>query len=216
MLDELRAAYDSGEHQKHDKPLILIGPSWQKDNIVDSCLEQILDQLNTGEFDIIVRPHPQEVRHKKQYMENLRQKYEKDGIIVQTDFSSNNPIMEADLLITDWSGISWEFAFTTRRPVLFIDTPMKVMNPDWQQINVPPLNIALRDQIGKRLSLDELDRTLETARDLLGRSEEYHRNIEALAQEYVYNLGNSSEIAARYIIKTIRQKVEDKKEKQNS
>ncbi len=216
MLDELRAAYDSGEHQKHDKPLILIGPSWQKDNIVDSCLEQILDQLNTGEFDIIVRPHPQEVRHKKQYMENLRQKYEKDGIIVQTDFSSNNPIMEADLLITDWSGISWEFAFTTRRPVLFIDTPMKVMNPDWQQIDVPPLNIALRDQIGKRLSLDELDRTLETARDLLGRSEEYHRNIEALAQEYVYNLGNSSEIAARYIIKTIRQKVEDKKEKQNS
>ena len=212
LLDELREAFDREEHTGHDRPLILIAPSWQKDNIIDSCLEQLLDQLNTGEFDIIVRPHPQEVRHKKQYMESLSQKYEKDGIIIQTDFSSNNPIMEADLLITDWSGISWEYAFTTRRPVLFIDTPMKVMNPDWEQIDVPPLNIALRDQIGRRLSLDQLDRTLATAKEMLDQTDEYSRSIEALANEYVYNLGSSSEIAARYIIGAIRQKVNAKKE----
>ena len=55
-------------------------------------------------------------------MEVLKQKYESEHIEIQTDFTSNNPIMEADMLITDWSGISFEYAFTTYRPILFIDT----------------------------------------------------------------------------------------------
>ena len=56
----------------------MIGPSWQEDNITDSCLEQILEQIKDRDYDIIVRPHPQEVRLKVAFIESIKEKY-KDG-----------------------------------------------------------------------------------------------------------------------------------------
>lgn len=213
LIDELRRRYNQEVHRENERKKILIAPSWQKDNIVDSCLEEILDELRSRDYEIIVRPHPQEVRHKKDYMNILKEKYESKGIEIQTDFSSNNPLMEADILITDWSGITWEYAFTTCRPVLFINTPMKVMNPEYQKIDVVPLNILLRDKLGKNLDLDKLNKISETVDYLLKHTDEYKIQIEKLAHEYIYNLDGSTEIAGDYIIEIIQKKIELKKEK---
>ena len=114
LFDEMRADYlkldKSDNAQKH----ILIAPSWQKDNIVDSCLEEILENLKGKGYKVTVRPHPQHVRHKKEMMESLKMKYrENKDIEIQTDFSSNNTVFESDLVITDWSGIAYEYAYTT-------------------------------------------------------------------------------------------------------
>ena len=158
LLDEMRADYAKMSHQNSEVKKILIAPSWQQDNIVDSCLEQILDNLKGKGYQITVRPHPQHVRHRGEFMEQLKVKYEQDSDVeIQTDFSSNSTVFEADLMITDWSGIAYEYAYTTQKPVLFINTPMKVMNPEYQRIDTVPLNILLREEIGCSLNLEELD-----------------------------------------------------------
>ena len=211
LIDEMRKNYIE---KINNTKKILIAPSWQKDNIIDSCLEKILDELKDKNYEIIVRPHPQEVRLKKEYMKYLKGKYSSNNIEIQTDFSSNNPIMEADLLVSDWSGITWEYAFTTKRPILFINTPMKVENPEYKKINVVPLNILLRDKLGISLNLDELDKVSGTVNYLIGHSNEYKERIEELAQTYIYNLGKSSEVGARYLIKTMKAKSEQKRRKQ--
>lgn len=214
LVDETREGYASMQHTENKRKKILVAPSWQEHNIIDSCLEGLLDALRGGGYDIIVRPHPQEVRLKAEYMEALKRKYGSGNVVIQTDFTSNSPVMEADLLITDWSGISWEYAFTTLRPVLFIDTPMKVMNPDYQKIATVPLNILLRDKLGKRLGTDQMDRVAETVGYLLGHREEYRGQIDALAHEYIYNLGTSAEVGAGYMIESIQRKVAERKEGQ--
>ncbi len=210
LIDEMRAKYQATTHVINQKKKILIAPSWQDANIIDSCLEKILDELKDKDYEIIVRPHPQEVRLKQEYMNSLKQKYESTGIEIQTDFTSNNPVLEADLLITDWSGISWEYAFTTLRPILFIDTPMKVMNPDYQKIEVVPLNILLRNKLGKNLKLDELGKTGETVEYLLEHTKEYKEQIEQLAKQYIYNLDTSVEVGGKYIVQAIKNKIEKK------
>ena len=218
LIDEIRENYEKNKVEtKHEKPLILIAPSWQKDNIIDSCLEEILDSLMNENYNIIVRPHPQEVRLKKAYMESLKQKYaSNENIEIQTDFSSNNPIMEADLMITDWSGITWEYAFTTLRPILFINTPMKVMNPDYQDIPVVPLNILLRDKLGKNLDTDQLSKVPETVEYLLTHKEEYREQIDELSNEYIYNHGTSAKVGADYMIKSLQGKISAKSKKENN
>ena len=215
LIDDLRASYRSAEHQANEKKKILIAPSWQKDNIIDSCLEEILDQLKGCGYEVIVRPHPQEVRLKQEYMRGLKEKYEPAGIQIQTDFSSDNPVMEADLLITDWSGISWEYAFTTLRPVLFINTPMKVMNPDYAEIKTEIINLTLRDQLGRSLQLNQLNQTAEEAAYLLSHSAEYQERINELAHKYLYHLDVSARIGGKYIIQAIQKKTAKKKENQS-
>lgn len=212
LLDEMRAQYAASAHEDKPGKKILIAPSWQKNNIVDSCLEEILDTLKGRGYQITVRPHPQEVRLKQAYMEQLEAKYAADrDVEIQTDFSSNSTVFEADLLITDWSGITYEYAFTTLRPVLFIDTPMKVMNPEYEKINTPPINIWMREVIGAVVKPDELEKLPEAVERLLSGRDEYRERIDRFVHEYVYNLGNSGEVGAKYIINEIQKKIKERK-----
>lgn len=215
LLDEMRAQYAASAYEDKPGKKILIAPSWQKDNIVDSCLEEILDTLKGRGYQITVRPHPQEVRLKQAYMEQLEAKYAADrDVEIQTDFSSNSTVFEADLLITDWSGITYEYAFTTLRPVLFIDTPMKVMNPEYEKINTPPINIWMREVIGAVVKPDELEKLPEAVERLLSGRDEYRERIDRFVHEYVYNLGNSGEVGAKYIINEIQEKIKERKNSQ--
>lgn len=215
LLDEMRAQYAASAHEDKPGKKILIAPSWQKDNIVDSCLEEILDTLKGRGYQITVRPHPQEVRLKQAYMEQLEAKYAADrDVEIQTDFSSNSTVFEADLLITDWSGITYEYAFTTLRPVLFIDTPMKVMNPEYEKINTPPINIWMREVIGAVVKPDELEKLPEAVERLLSGRDEYRERIDRFVHEYVYNLGNSGKVGAKYIINEIQKKIKERKNSQ--
>lgn len=213
LIDEIRENYCSVSYGVNKHKKILVAPSWQEDNILDNCLEELLDMIKDRGYDVIVRPHPQEVRLKREYMESVKQKYESETVTIQTDFTSNNPVMEADLLITDWSGISWEYAFTTKRPVLFIDTPMKVLNPEYQKIKTIPLSVQLRNKIGISLGLDELGKTVEYIEYLMSHKTEYQEQITQLSKAYIFNLGNSAEVGANYIIKSLQDKLSRREQK---
>lgn len=217
LLDEMRVDYAKMSHQNSEVKKILIAPSWQPDNIVDSCLEQILDNLKGKGYQITVRPHPQHVRHRGEFMEQLKVKYEQDrDVEIQTDFSSNSTVFEADLMITDWSGIAYEYAYTTQKPVLFINTPMKVMNPEYQKIDTVPLNILLREEIGCSLNLEELDQISDKVQELLDHKDDYYEKIGNFVQEYVYNHGTSAEVGAKYIIKEVQKRIQERKEERKS
>lgn len=212
LLDEMRRDYGALDNKENEQKQILIAPSWQQDNIVDSCLETILDKLQEKDYKVVVRPHPQHVRHKKEQLELLKEKYrENQNIEIQTDFSSNSTVFEADLMLTDWSGIAYEYAYTTQKPVLFINTPMKVMNPEYEKIGVVPLNISLREEIGCSLNLDELDKIGDIVDTMINSSESYHAKIGEFVNKYVYNLGHSSEVGAKYIISQLQKKAKERK-----
>lgn len=215
LLDEMREDYEKMPKKENDIKSILIAPSWQKDNIVDSCLEDILDNLKGHGYKITVRPHPQHVRHMPEKMEGLKERYKDDtDIEIQTDFSSNSTVFEADLMITDWSGIAYEYAYTTCKPVLFIDTPMKIMNPEYKKSGIEPLNIWMRYEIGRVLKLDEIDKTADTAAKMLAASDTYKDSIDRFVKEYVYNLGSSASVGAKYIIQEIQKAIKRHKEQE--
>ncbi len=212
LLDSMREDYQKSQKKNDGMRSILIAPSWQKDNIVDSCLEELLDNLAGHGYKITVRPHPQHVRHMPERMEELKQKYSVDrDIEIQTDFSSNSTVFEADMMITDWSGIAYEYAYTTCKPVLFINTPMKVMNPEYQKIEIEPINIWMRDSIGATLNPDEMDKASVIVEKMFDDAAMYRSRIDNFVHEYVYNLGHSSEVGAQYIVNEIVKKIQEKK-----
>jgi len=213
LLDRMIEDYRKADKTPHEKKHILIAPSWQKDNIVDSCLEGMLDDLAGKGYEVVVRPHPQQVRLQQDKMDRLKERYAKNpDIDIQTDFSSNSTVFEADLLVTDWSGIAYEYAFTTKKPVLFVDTPMKVMNPEYQKIDTVPINIWMRDVIGDRLDPTKTEETENKVRNLLEQKDAYHDRIEKFVEEYVYNLGNSAEVGAKYIVQAVQEQIKKAKE----
>ena len=139
------------------------------------------------------------------YTEFFKNLLNHKNIEIQTDFSSNDTVFNADLIITDWSGIAYEYAFTTLRPVLYINTPMKIMNPEYEKIGVVPINIFMRDSIGCSLNLDQLDRVADEATRLIEQRDLYHDKIDAFVKQYVYHLGTSAKVGANYIKLRLKQ-----------
>lgn len=203
LIDNMIASYKAMEKQTNEKPTILVAPSWQYDNIMDSCLDNLLDGLLCDKYRVIVRPHPQYIRRFPLQMESIIEKYKSrfgPDFAIETDFSSNVTVYTADMLITDWSSIGYEFSFTTNKPTLFVDTQMKVVNKDYQKIKMVPFDVSARNVIGKSVSKEQTRNIAPVIEELFANADAYGEQIENLKNEYFYNLGNSGEAAADYII----------------
>lgn len=213
LLDDMIVDYDKKKKNNKEKT-ILIAPSWQKDNIVDLCLEDILNELKNKKYKVIVRPHPQHVRHMKEKFEQMKEQYKNNkNIVIQTDFSSNDTVFNADLIISDWSGIAYEYAFTTKKPVVFIDTPMKIMNEKYEELGIEPFNIWSRYEIGEVIKLDNIKSISKTVDNMLNNKDKYKEKIIKLVDDSVYNICTSGQVGAEYIIEAIQNKIKERKKK---
>lgn len=209
LIDNMIAAYEASEKVENAKKTVLIAPSWQYDNIMDSCLDDLVDSLYGEGYRIVIRPHPQYVRRfpmkMKEHIEKYKDRFNED-FVIETDFSSNVTVYTADLLITDWSAIAFEFSFTTDKPSLFINTEMKVVNRDYKKIKLTPFDITARSKIGIALEKSEVKNASEAVADLIENQEQYRERINTLKHEHFYNLGHSGEVGARYIIDRIERR----------
>lgn len=213
LLDQMIEDYNASPHSENEVKTVLIAPSWQKDNIIELCFNEVMASMRGKDYNVIVRPHPQHVRHSGEKFERLKEQYKDDkNITIQTDFSSNDTVFNADILITDWSSISQDYAFTTKKPVIFIDTPPKILNPEYKKIDTEPINFWIRNEVGAVVKIDELGRLDEVVREMLADREKYREKIAALTERCVYNLGSSSQVGAMYIIEAIQDKIKKRKE----
>ena len=209
LIDNMIAAYEASEKRENEKKTILIAPSWQYDNIMDSCLDELVGSLCGKGYRVVIRPHPQYVRRFPMKMSEIIERYRdrfSDDFVIETDFSSNVTVYTADLLITDWSAIAFEFSFTTDKPALFINTQMKVVNRDYKKIPMVPFDITARTRIGRAIEKDQTPDAADAVADLLSNQAFYRDAIRALKQEYFYNLGRSGEVGAQYIIRRIERR----------
>ena len=207
LIDNMITAYNAKPTIQNDPPQVLIAPSWQEDNIMDSCIEQILDELLPERYQVIVRPHPQYVRHNPEKLKMIQEKYSAfDNFTLQTDFSSNETVFQSDILVTDWSGTAYEYSFTTLKPCLFINTPMKIMNPDYQDISIVPFDLEVRNKIGIALEMDEIENIAIASERLIHDELFSKESIRALRDNYLYNVGKSASVGAEYLIKQLIKK----------
>jgi len=156
LYDQLVDSYKNQRGRRNEKPRLLIAPSWQADNILDVCINDILESLSGNKYDVVVRPHPQYIRLFPGRINTLKEQFANDSITFELDFLGNESIFASDILITDWSNIGYEFAYCTLKPCIFINTPMKVMNPNYTKYALEPLDITLRDKVGVSVDVENL------------------------------------------------------------
>lgn len=207
QLENLELAYERMEAVDRARKKVLIAPSWQKGNILDSCIDDLIGSLLARDFQVVVRPHPEYVKRFRTKMNALvarYQNYQDDNLEFELDFSGNQSIFNSDVVISDWSGTAYEFSFVTLKPALFIDTPMKINNPNYEKLGIVPLEILLRDQIGVRLAPNEAAAAGQAVGSLLESGGEYKRRIEDIKEKYISNDGTSGMVSARYILDQLK------------
>lgn len=189
--------------QKNEKKVITIAPSWQKDNIIDLCIEDILDILLKEDFIVKLRPHPRTIQLEKHKLDKIEKKYEKNkNFIIDDKSGSFKSYSETDLMITDWSGTVYKYFYATRRPVVFINTPIKVRNEKYKDYKNIPIEIQWRDKIGKSIDIENIMKVGNIVKNELERkkSEDEINFID----KHIYNISHSGKVCADYIMEKIK------------
>lgn len=205
LLDEMKKEYKN----KNNKTIV-IAPSWQKDNIIDLCINDIVDSLSKN-YKVIVRPHPHYLKHNKNKMHELKEHYKNNkNVIIQDNLTTIKDVLESEILITDWSAIAYEYAYTTLKPVLFINTPMKTINKDYKELGIRIFDFDIRKTIGKSIELNELKNIEKEVKEMIKSKGKYSKKIDEFYKDSVYNINSSSEVAAKYIVNSIKEKIEER------
>jgi YidC/Oxa1 family membrane protein insertase len=213
QLEQLHRSYQAMEAVNREKPKVLIAPSWQPDNILDSCIDPLLEQLLGKGYEVVVRPHPEYVKRFGPRMDQIVRRYEgrqADGLRFELDFSGNSSIFDSDALITDWSGTAYEFSFVTLKPAIFIDTKPKINNPEYKKLGIEPLEFSLRSQVGIQVDPTKLEDFEQQLRTLLANKESYAEKILQLRQTYIANFGESGKVGGRYILQQLKTRQQNK------
>lgn len=189
---------------KSGLPLVLVAPSWQENNIIEACGHQLVAVLLNHDFKVVLRPHPMTIYKKPELLKKLQDKFgDQENFHLDTKTVSEKYLHEANVMICDWSGVALEFAFGLEKPVLFLDLPPKVHNPDYQLINMEPLESAMREQVGQIITVDKIDQAGVIIEEFLQQAKDYRAQIIRARQESIYYFGDSPKIGANYILSLI-------------
>jgi YidC/Oxa1 family membrane protein insertase len=178
---------------------ILYAPSWGEKLSLVNYGEDLIQTLLDGGNRVVFRPHPHSFKAHQQLTERLINKHIKNPLFhYQPPNSDNTELFNCDLLITDWSGIGFEFAFVMKKPILFIDTPMKIRNPNYHNLQIEPFEATYRKNAGKIIKPEEIVQINTIITELVANFSACKNNP---LVEQVFNLGKSAEVVAYELVK---------------
>jgi YidC/Oxa1 family membrane protein insertase len=193
--------------------VILIAPTWGDNSILNVCGEQLVKVLLDAGYKVILRPHYQTVKLTPEIVNTILNKYGKhQNFSYVTLMGDTESLFESDLLICDWSSTSIEYGLGLEKPVLYIDVPRRVRNPDYHELEIEPMEVTIRNEIGAILEPSRLDRAPDVINDLLADPRQFKNKIVELRKRLVFNLGKSAETGAKEIARIADRKAGERKE----
>ena len=212
-LIKLKSSFaEKGNLLKNNKKNILIAPSWGKHNLLESMGVELVKILLDGGYHVTVRPHPMTVKKSPKIIKQILEKFEKNpDFLLDTNTSSFEQLFSSYALITDWSGIGYEYAFVCERPVIYVDVPKKAHNKEYEKIGLVPFEISIRNQIGEIIALQNIETIPERIEFLYSNDNNFENKIQKIRNDSIFNIGESGKVTANEIIRIIGEK-----RKQNS
>ena len=135
---------------------VLLAPSWGTSSILNRFGADILNALISTGYDIIVRPHPQMKTSDPQLLADLMKSFP-DGEHFSWNFDNDNfdVLRRSDIMITDYSGIMFDYSLIFDRPLMYADTDFDKAPYDAAWIDGPVWHIDILKTLGKRLDASD-------------------------------------------------------------
>jgi len=191
---------------KNNKKKVLIAPSWGKQNLLESTGMELIKILLDADYDVTVRPHPMTIKKSPNIMKQIKEFEKNPDFLIDTNTSSFEQLFSSYALITDWSGIGYEYAFGCERPVIYVDDPKKAHNKEYEKIQLVPFETSIRDKIGEVVSPQNIKTIPERIEFLYGHINNFQNKIQKIRNDTIFNIGESGKVTANEIIRIINEK----------
>jgi hypothetical protein len=204
-MDKMKERLDAlpKEQKTKKETVVLLAPSWGDSGILKAYGSDFIDLLVSTGYKIIIRPHPQSFVSEKDQMDILMQKYpESDKLEWNRDSDNFNILNEADIMISDFSGVIFDFALVFEKPVIYTEFKLDKSPYDCAWDDEPLWLDSALPMIGRQLTQDNFQNISTLINDCVNGSDSIDlENGRNTAHDQAWaNTGNSANLIADYLL----------------
>jgi YidC/Oxa1 family membrane protein insertase len=202
-LDTLLRERNNFKKEKlNTENLIIIAPTYGDNNLLKICGVKLIETLLDSNFKVLLRPHFRIFKESKDVIKIIRDKFQNnDNFLLEEGIIKPEMFHSSRCMISDWSGISLEYAFIFERPVIYIDVPKKELNAEVDKISLQPIEVSIREKIGYLVDPDNLTEIPNIISEINDKSRA--EQIRDIRSKIVFNIDKSASIGADYITKIL-------------
>lgn len=200
VLKEKMAAIPAEENHEFT---VLVSPSWGKSALLGLYGEKLLDPLVKSGMKIIVRPHPQSRISEKEMLDRLHERY-KDAKNLSWDNERDNiySLKKADIMISDFSGIVYDYTFLCDKPVMYANAEMDLLPYDIYDTGHEPWAVTTLQKIGIPIKEEDFANIAEIIKNASDSPELAKLRAHYKAEAWQH-IGEAGKLTADYMISTM-------------
>jgi CDP-glycerol glycerophosphotransferase (TagB/SpsB family) len=194
-LAERRAAPVSEEKRR---PVVLVAPTWKPYGFLNRFGRQMIESLLAADkWDVIFRPHPQTAVSFPDVLEDIRKTFTGREHFTLDDSPNGAASMDcADMMISELSGIVFDYAFTQGKPTLIFNGTPDLRGFEAEDFDCEMWEVAVRSQIGVEFGVEDIPIICSLVERTLKRSA---GDLAEFRDANIYNFGNAGPVAADQI-----------------
>ena len=156
-MDEMaRRLAEEGVEDDHPRT-VLLAPSWGKSALFSVYGSRIIESLIETGYHIIVRPHPQSFVSEQELMNGLMERFPgSESLEWNCDNDNFDVLRRSDILISDFSGVVFDFTLVFDKPVIYTDPDIDLSQYDAWWLKRPLWTASALPRIGKRLTEEDI------------------------------------------------------------
>ncbi|GHT83676.1 CDP-glycerol glycerophosphotransferase [Spirochaetia bacterium] len=190
--------------KEEDHPFtVLVSPSWGASGLLARYGEKLIDELEKTAWRIIVRPHPQSKISEAAILDRLTKRYDASKNI-QWDFERENifSLSKADIMISDFSGIIFDYLFLFDKPVLYNNQNFDMRPYDSYDLEDELWQFKTLKKVGVELKEDMFPCIEEVVNSIADNAELRDARHTAKAEAWMYQ-GEAGKRVADFMIETV-------------
>jgi len=215
MADRLKtvAEKDSETNNKEKTPTVLLAPSWGPSAIFSVYGGKIIEKLLSTGYHVIVRPHPQSFKSEKDMLDKLMAEFpESDQLEWNRDNDNFEVLRRSDILISDFSGVIFDFALIYDKPVIYTDPKFDLSPYDAWWMETPLWTLSALPRLGKELTEENMDHISDLI-DACLNDPSYETSRQTVKAETWEYMGQGAERTVDYLLRKYEEVTSTEKEK---
>lgn len=199
-LDAMKRRLEKATAITEDKTTVLLAPSWGKSGILRRYGEAIIKALLDTGYHLIIRPHPQSFVSEKEILDSLMRAYPENSQLEWNRDNDNFDVLRrSDILISDFSGVIFDYALIFQKPVIYADTTFDKAPYDACWLGEELWTFTTLPKIGRKLEEADFGHLKTIIDDMLNDCK-YKEAIDTARKETWTHVGEASALTVDYMI----------------
>ena len=187
--------------ESSDKKVVLVAPTWKEYSILNRFGVRFFENLlKDTTFDVVLRPHPQSYMSFPEVIGEIEKYFENESrFSVDRNPLGNVSMEKSSVMISDLSGVIWDYAFLYAKPVMLLKTNADAMlGFEGSELDYEMWEMRERKRLGKNFDENDIDNIGAIVSETIENSSA--NTLETLRNESVYNFGKAGGIVGKQII----------------